>query len=175
MEFNEFKELIISRAKQADACQSEYKKALSAQTKEELLSVIAENASWCYSAKVIDIPTLNFYRSEELWAVGIYINYTGSVKGKCLVIGGKVEARENSSVVARENSSVVARENSSVVAWGNSSVVAWGNSSVVAWGNSNTNCYNSADLHKVNDRATIKELQTGKIYFKKDAFTIVEL
>mgnify|MGYP001617184426 CR=1 FL=1 len=38
-------------------------------------------------------------------------------------------------VVAWGNSSVVARENSSVVAWGNSSVVARENSSVEAWGN----------------------------------------
>jgi hypothetical protein len=53
-----------------------------------------------------------------------------------IVIGCRVEARGNSSVVARENSSVVAWENSSVEAWENSSVEAWGNSSVVAWGNS---------------------------------------
>ncbi|MDB5608122.1 MAG: hypothetical protein JWP25_5022 [Bradyrhizobium sp.] len=53
-----------------------------------------------------------------------------------IVIGCRVEARGNSSVVAWENSSVEARENSSVVAWGNSSVVARGNSSVVAWENS---------------------------------------
>ncbi len=52
-----------------------------------------------------------------------------------IVIGCRVVARENSSVLAWGNSSVVAWENSSVEAWGNSSVEAWENSSVVARGN----------------------------------------
>ena len=85
-----------------------------------------------------------------------------------------VEAWGNSSVEARENSSVVAWGNSSVEAWGNSSVVAWGNSSVVAWGNSYIQPYYLSQT-KVNDKAIVRERSTGKVYFKKNAFEIVEL
>ena len=53
-----------------------------------------------------------------------------------VVVGCRVVALENSSVVALGNSRVVALENSSVEARGNSSVVALGNSSVEARGNS---------------------------------------
>ncbi len=81
-------------------------------------------------------------------------------EGRWYIIGSRVEARENSSVVARGNSSVEARENSRVVAWENSSVVArgnsrvearensrveaWENSSVVAWGNSRVEAWENS-------------------------------
>ena len=62
--FKELKEEIIKRAKAADACTSEYKRAYKSESFEELLQVIKDNFDFAVRRKVIDIELIKLYENE---------------------------------------------------------------------------------------------------------------
>ena len=122
MEFQDFKNEFAKRAKENNACLSEYKRLLECTDFGALFQVIKDNFKWCCGNKTIDPEFLGKVKEEanihDVW-------FNENVKnGYLLVENSSVEARGNAYVVAMGNSSVEARENSSVEARENAYVTA---------------------------------------------------
>jgi hypothetical protein len=106
MEFNEFKNEILRRAKEANACNGAYRRAYQSNDYNELMQVIKDNFGFAVANKVIDPSLIEAYKDEF-----------------------------NATVKAWGNATVKASDNATVKAWGNATVEAWGNATVEAWGN----------------------------------------
>lgn len=80
--FEELKEELLTRAKNAGACQSGYAMGLRSNTKADLLKAITENWFWVLRyAKIIDAEYLeDNFTEEELSQVGIYTKNTHEVR-----------------------------------------------------------------------------------------------
>ena len=114
MEFQDFKNEFAKRAKENNACLSEYKRLLECTDFGALFQVIKDNFKWCCGNKTIDPEFLGKVKEEanthDVW-------FNENVKnGYLLVENSSVEARGNAYVVAMGNSSVEARENAYVTA-----------------------------------------------------------
>ena len=73
--FEVFKQDFIEACKNAGACQDEFKKVLASENWQELLTVIKNNAYWCYcSGKVISTDILLEIPDDELVSAAIYVN-----------------------------------------------------------------------------------------------------
>lgn len=103
MEFKEFKEEILKRAKKADACNEQYKRAYRSENFKELLEVITDNFSYSCENKIIDCVLLEQVGQEVCNEGNLYFN---------------TDCKDGFLIV--ENSTVTARGNSTVTAWGNS-------------------------------------------------------
>ena len=64
MGFNEFKNEIIRRAKEADACNGEYRRAYQAKNYRELMQVIKDNFGFAVRRKVIDPSLIETYKDQ---------------------------------------------------------------------------------------------------------------
>jgi hypothetical protein len=62
--FLEFKEEILRRAKGADACESEYKKAYKSEYYTELMQVIKDNFSFACNRKIIDSELIKKFEKQ---------------------------------------------------------------------------------------------------------------
>jgi hypothetical protein len=134
MEFIELKTEILKRAKEADACTEQYKRAYQSTDFRELMQVIKDNFDFAASNKIID-PSLIEACKEQFNANQIYCN-VDVTEGFLLACGNAtVEAWGNATVRAWGNATVRAFGNATVLAWGNATVKACGNATVEAWGN----------------------------------------
>jgi hypothetical protein len=142
MEFKEFKKEILRRAKEANACTEQYRRAYQSNDLVELMQVIKDNFDFAVRRKVID-PSLIETHKEQFNANQIYCNVDVS-EGFLLASGNvtvkawgnaTVEASGNATVEAWGNATVEAWDNATVKAWGNATVEAWDNATVKAWGN----------------------------------------
>jgi len=68
--FDELKSELLAKAKEGRACADQYKRALSANTPEELLKVVNDNLGWCIDAKCITNEWLESFPAEILLASG---------------------------------------------------------------------------------------------------------
>ncbi|OUP31664.1 hypothetical protein B5F24_16400 [Bacteroides clarus] len=99
--FEELKEELLIRAKNAGACQAGYAMGLRSNTKSDLLKAITENWFWVLrSAKIVDAKYLeDNFTEEELSEAGIYIRNTHEVRTVSFACGSAtVEAYDNSYV-----------------------------------------------------------------------------
>ncbi|WP_221405443.1 hypothetical protein, partial [Dysgonomonas mossii] len=135
--FKELKEEIIKRAKAADACTSEYKRAYKSESFEELLQVIKDNFDFAVRRKVIDIELIKLYENE-------FNNNK---------IYGNIDISEGYLLV--DNATVRAWGNATVRAWGNATVEAWGNATVEASGNATVEASGNATV-RASDSATVE-------------------
>jgi hypothetical protein len=166
MNFQEFKDEILRRAKEANACTSEYMRALQSNNFDKLMRVIKDNFGFACEGKVIDSSLIESCK-DEFNANGIYCNVNVSA-GFLLVSGNaSVEARGNASVEASDNASVKARGNASVKARGNESVEAWGNASVEAWDNTYVTSYSIIEC-KLSDNAIYRIRGSNTIRYISD-------
>ena len=108
--FKELKEEIIKRAKAADACTSEYKRAYKSESFEELLQVIKDNFDFAVSRKVIDIELIKLYENE-FNNNKIYGNIDIS-EGYLLVDNATVEASDNAYITSYHTIECVLSDNS---------------------------------------------------------------
>jgi hypothetical protein len=172
--FQEFKDHILGKAQENDACSSQFRRAAQSETAADLLAVIRENITWCYCNKTVTIEDLEFYPKEELQAVGIYINYHGEIRNQdVFLLNSTVKAWGNSTVEAWGNSTVEAWGNSTVEAWENSTVEAWENSTVEAWENSTVKAWENSTvrgLGKFHSRGLGKFHSRGLGKFHFDVF-----
>jgi hypothetical protein len=74
MTFEEFKKYIVSGAKEKGACAEEFKRALSSTDWAELLTVIKDNANWCYVEQLTPIDIMRKLPKDVLRANGIYVD-----------------------------------------------------------------------------------------------------
>ena len=154
MEFNDFKNEILRRAKEADACSGEYRRAYQSNDYSELMQVIKDNFDFAVRRKVIDPSLIETYK-DQFTANQIYCNVD--------VTAGFLLASDNATVEASDNATVEASDNATVEAWGNATVKASDNATVKAWGNATVEASDNATVEawgnatvKASDNATVE-------------------
>ena len=143
--FEELKEDLLTRAKNAGACQRGYAMGLRSETKADLLIAITENWFWVFrDEKIVDAEYLeDNFTEEELLQAGIYIRGIHKVK-------------------------------TSSFAFGSATVEAFGSATVEAYGNSYVeDCI--GNIRPQSDYAIVKDYYSHKIYIKKGKFEIIEV
>ena len=143
--FEELKEDLLTRAKNAGACQRGYAMGLRSETKADLLIAITENWFWVFrDEKIVDAEYLeDNFTEEELLQAGIYIRGIHKVK-------------------------------TSSFAFGSATVEAYGSATVEAYGDSYVeDCI--GNIRPQSDYAIVKDYYSHKIYIKKGKFEIIEV
>ena len=151
--FEELKEELLTRAKNAGACQSGYAMGLRSNTKADLLKAITENWFWVLrNAKIIDAEYLeDNFTEEELSQAGIYTKNTHEVRTASFACGS-----------------------ATVKAYGSATVKAHGSATVKAYDNSYVeDC--TGNIRPESDYAIVKDYYSYKIYIKKGKFEIIEV
>ncbi len=159
--FEELKEELLTRAKNAGACQSGYAMGLRSNTKADLLKAITENWFWVLrDAKIIDAEYLeDNFTEEELSQAGIYTKNTHEVRTSSFACG---------------SATVKACGSATVKAYGSATVTACGSATVTAYENSYVeDC--TGNIRPESDYAIVKDYYNHKIYIKKRKFEIIEV
>lgn len=151
--FNEIKQEILRRAKEASACKSEYGRAYAAENLSELSEVIKDNFYWVCAHGVLTVDLIEKYK-EDFAANGIYANQNVK-RGYLICCNSTVEAYDSVTVWAYGSSTVKAYGNAAVWVRDNSTVVAYGNTTVEAYGNAMVTAYDNASVRACNN-ATVE-------------------
>ena len=152
--FENLKSEILKRAKSANACTEEYKRAYRAESFSELIQVIKDNFNFAVSYRVIDAELIEEYRGQ-FNENEVFCNVSVG-KGYLLASGNAtVEASGNATVEALGNATVRASGNATVEAWGNATVEAWGNATVEASGNATVEALGNATV-EASGNATVE-------------------
>ena len=159
--FEELKEELLTRAKNAGACQSGYTMGLRSNTKADLLKAITKNWFWVLrDAKIIDAEYLeDNFTEEELSQAGIYTKNTHEVRTASFACG-------SATVNACGSATVEAYDSTTVKAYDSATVKACGNSYV-------EDC--TGNIRPESDYAIVKDYYNHKIYIKKGEFEIIEV
>ena len=199
--FEELKEELLTRAKNAGACQSGYAMGLRSNTKADLLKAITENWFWVLrNAKIIDAEYLeDNFTEEELSQAGIYTKNTHEVRTASFACGSAtveaygsatVEACGSATVKACGSATVKAYDSATVKAYDSATVEAYGSATVEAYGSATVEAYDSAtvkaydnsyvedctgNIRPESDYAIVKDYYSHKIYIKKGKFEIIEV
>ena len=156
--FEELKEELLTRAKNAGACQSGYAMGLRSNTKADLLKAITENWFWVLrDAKIIDAEYLeDNFTEEELSQAGIYTKNTHEVRTSSFACGSAtVKAYGSATVEACGSATVEAYDSATVEAYGSATVEAYDSATVKACGSATVKAYGSATV-KACGSATVK-------------------
>ena len=151
--FEELKEDLLTRAKNAGACQRGYAMGLRSETKADLLIAITENWFWVFrDEKIVDAEYLeDNFTEEELFQAGIYIRGIHNVKTSSFAFG---------------SATVKAYDSATVKAFGSATVEAFDSATVKAFENSYVeDCIGNIRPHS--DYAIVKDYYNHKIYIKK--------
>ena len=191
--FEELKEGLLTRAKNAGACQKGYKMGLDAQSKADLLKAITANCFWViHDSKIIDSRYLEEnFTEEELTEAGIYTRKRHEVKTVAFACGSAtVEAYDSATVKAYDSATVEAYGSATVKAYGSATVKAYGSATVKAYGSATVEAYDSAtvkaydnsyvedcigNIRPQSDYVIVKDYYNHKIYIKKGKFEIIEV
>ena len=156
--FEELKEELLTRAKNAGACQSGYAMGLRSNTKADLLKAITENWFWVLrDAKIIDAEYLeDNFTEEELSQAGIYTKNTHEVRTSSFACGSAtVKAYGSATVEAYDSATVEACGSATVKAYGSATVEAYDSATVEACGSATVKAYGSATVEAYGS-ATVK-------------------
>nr|DAV67841.1 MAG TPA: hypothetical protein [Caudoviricetes sp.] len=155
--FEELKEELLTRAKNADACQSGYAMGLRSNTKADLLKAITENWFWVLrDAKIIDAEYLeDNFTEEELSQAGIYTKNTHEVRTASF-------ACDSATVKACGSATVKACGSVTVKACGSVTVEAYDSATVEACGSATVEAYDSATV-KACDSATVEACDSATV------------
>ena len=179
--FEELKEELLTRAKNAGACQSGYAMGLRSNTKADLLKAITENWFWVLrDAKIIDAEYLeDNFTEEELSQAGIYTKNTHEVRTSSFACGSAtveacgsatvkacgsatVEACDSATVTAYDDATVEACDSATVTAYDGATVEAYGSATVKACGSATVKAYGSATV-KACGSATVKAYENSYV------------
>ena len=152
--FEEFKDIILERARLAEACREQYGRAYRAEDFPQLMEVIRDNFRWAVGHSVIDGDLIDTYR-DEFNAGRIWHNENVTDGFLIATDRSTVKAYGSSTVKAYGSSTVEAYGSSTVEAYGSSTVEAYGSSTVKAYGSSTVKAYGSSTV-KATDRSTVK-------------------
>ena len=167
--FEELKEDLLTRAKNAGACQRGYAMGLRSETKADLLIAITENWFWVFrDEKIVDAEYLeDNFTEEELLQAGIYIRGIHKVKTSSFAFG-------SATVKAYGSATVEACGSATVKAYGSATVEAYDSATVEAYGDSYVeDCI--GNIRPQSDYAIVKDYYSHKIYIKKGKFEIIEV
>jgi hypothetical protein len=191
--FEELKEELLTRAKNAGACQSGYAMGLRSNTKADLLKAITENWFWVLRyAKIIDAEYLeDNFTEEELSQAGIYTKNTHEVRTSSFAYdSATVEACDSATVKACGSATVKAYDSATVEAYDSATVEACGSATVKAYDSATVEACDSAtvkacgnsyvedctgNIRPESDYAIVKDYYNHKIYIKKGEFEIIEV
>ena len=159
--FEELKEELLTRAKNAGACQSGYAMGLRSNTKADLLKAITENWFWVLrDAKIVDAEYLeDNFTEEELSQAGIYTKNTHKVITASFACG-------SATVKACDSATVKACDSATVEAYDSATVKAYDDSYI-------EDC--TGNIRPESDYAIVKDYYNHKIYIKKGRFEIIEV
>ena len=155
--FEELKEDLLTRAKNAGACQRDYAMGLRSETKADLLIAITENWFWVFrDEKIVDAEYLeDNFTEEELLQAGIYIRGIHKVKTSSFAFG-------SATVEAFGSATVEAYDSATVEAFGSATVKAFGSATVKAFGSATVEAFDSATV-KAYDSATVKAFGSATV------------
>ena len=191
--FEELKEELLNRAKNANACQNGYRMGLDAQNKADLLKAITANWFWVLrDAKIVDARYLEEnFTEEELSEAGIYTQKYHEVRTASFACGSAtveacgsatVEAYDSATVEAYDSATVKAYDSATVKACGSATVKACGSATVKACGSATVEAYDNSyiedctgNIRPQSDYAIVKDYYSHKIYIKKGKFEIIEV
>ena len=183
--FEESKQELISRAKNAGACAEGYRMGLESETKSDLLKAITANWYWVLGiAKIVDADFMeDNFTEEELMEAGIYTKGEHEVETASFAFGSAtVEAFGSATVTACDSATVTACDSATVEAFDSATVKACGSATVKACGSATVEaCGNSyvedliGNIRPQSDYAIVKDYYNHKIYVKKGMFEIVEV
>ena len=143
--FEELKEELLNRAKNANACQNGYKMGLDAKNKADLLKAITANWFWVLiDARIVDAIYLEEnFTEEELSEAGIYTRKCHEVRTVSFACGSAtVKAYDSATVKAYDDSYVEDRTD---------------------------------NIRPESDYAIVKDYYNHKIYIRKGKFEIIEV
>ena len=191
--FEELKEELLTRAKNAGACQSGYAMGLRSNTKADLLKAITENWFWVLrDAKIVDAEYLeDNFTEEELSQAGIYTKNTHKVITASFACGSAtveaynsatVNACDSATVKAYGSATVKACDSATVEAYDSATVKAYDSATVKACGSATVKAYDDSyiedctgNIRPESDYAIVKDYYNHKIYIKKGRFEIIEV
>ena len=159
--FEDVKEELLQRAREAGACQKGYKMGLEANSKQELLKAITANWRWVlYDVKIVNAKYLEEnFTQDELNEAGIYTCGTHETRTVSFACGSAtVKAYDSATVKAYDSATVKACDSATVKAYDNSYV---------------EDC--TGNIKPSGDYAIVKDYYTHKIYVKKGKFEIIEV
>ena len=151
--FEELKEELLNRAKNANACQNGYKMGLDAKNKADLLKAITANWFWVLiDARIVDAIYLEEnFTEEELSEAGIYTRKCHEVRAVSFACGSAtVKACDSATVEAYDSATVRACDESYV-----------------------EDC--TGNIRPRYDYAIVKDYHNHKIYIRKGKFEIIEV
>ena len=165
--FEAIKAEILNRAKIAQACTEQYRRAYTSKTLQELCGVIKDNFHWCFNNKVITSDLLLQYR-EDFAQNDIFIN--ASVQsGFLLCDNATVKAYGNATVEAYGNATVEACDNATVKVRDNATVEAYDNAKVKVCDNATVEARDNATV-EARDNATVEAYGNATIKAYDDAY-----
>ena len=199
--FEELKGDLLTRAKNAGACQRGYAMGLRSETKADLLMAITENWFWVFSdEKIVDAEYLeDNFTEEELLQAGIYIRGIHKVKTSSFACGSAtveaydsatvkacgsatVKACGSATVKACDSATVKACDSATVEACDSATVKACDSAMVKACGSATVEAYDNSyvedcigNIRPQSDYAIVKDYYSHKIYIKKGKFEIIEV
>ena len=199
--FEDVKEELLQRAREAGACQKGYKMGLEANSKQELLKAITANWRWVlYDVKIVNAKYLEEnFTQDELNEAGIYTCGTHEIRTVSFACGSAtvkaydsatVEACDSATVEAYGSATVEAYDSATVEAYDSATVEAYGSATVEACDSATVEAYDSAtvkacdnsyvedctgNIKPSGDYAIVKGYYTHKIYVKKGKFEIIEV
>ena len=159
--FEELKEELLNRAKNANACQNGYKMGLDAKNKADLLKAITANWFWVLiDARIVDAIYLEEnFTEEELSEAGIYTRKCHEVRAVSFACG-------SATVKAYGSATVEACDSATVEAYDSATVEAYDESYV-------EDC--TGNIRPRYDYAIVKDYHNHKIYIRKGKFEIIEV
>ena len=166
--FETFKDYIVTKAKELNACEEQFEKAYKAENYQELLKVITDNASWCYNNKLVNTEILANIPNEELVEANIYVNKQNVIQKEGLAYYYSSTSKHYGSSTSEHYGSSTSEH------YDSSTSKHYGSSTSEHYGSSYATQY-KINKESVNDSAIVREFLTGNVYFKKDAFNIIEL
>ena len=163
--FEELKEELLNRAKNANACQNGYKMGLDAKNKADLLKAITANWFWVLiDARIVDAIYLEEnFTEEELSEAGIYTRKCHEVRAVSFACGSAtVKACDSATVKACDSATVEACDSATVRAYGSATVKACDSATVRAYGCATVEAYGSATVRAC-DSATVKACDSATV------------
>jgi transposase len=191
--FEELKEELLIRAKNAGACQLGYAMGLRSNTRADLLKAITDNWFWVLrDAKIVDARYLeDNFTEEELSNAGIYTKKYHEVRTASFACGSAtVKAYDSATVKAYDSATVKAYDSATVEAYDSATVEAYDSATVKAYDSATVEAYDSAtvkaydnsyiedyigNIRPESDYAIVKDYHNHKIYIKKGQFEIIEV
>ena len=170
--FEELKEELLNRAKNANACQNGYKMGLDAKNKADLLKAITANWFWVLiDARIVDAIYLEEnFTEEELSEAGIYTRKCHEVRTVSFACGSAtVKAYDSATVEACGSATVKAYDSATVKACGSATVKAYDSATVKACGSATVKAYDSATVEAYGS-ATVKACGSATVEACGDSY-----